>query len=89
MSLKLPPETHSVRTLIDFDYIASLGTMAGRSRLVSFPLARAGARTAMADDPAIKSVNAVCLRHDGELWLVEFKRLTFKKLWSFGNLSSM
>ena len=62
-------------------YVSSL-SMAGQ-RPASFTEAVRAARTALETDHA-KTVKTVCLKADGDLWMIEVTRKTWRKVWNFG-----
>lgn len=87
MSLILPPQTHAARELIDLGLLASLGEVENRMKLPTLREAKAGAARTFAGDRAIRQVNMLVLRADGNLELIGFgPRGGRKTLWKFGQL---
>lgn len=84
MSLQLPTISHAARTAVNdaLPYVATLKSPG--SRLATFPEAVRGARKSLDSDNAVKSINYVCLRANGELWLIEISRKSWKQVWNFG-----
>ena len=82
MSLKMPAAGHPCREMFDTEDLVRA--------LPSFPLARRHASDTIKRDPKlIKSVNSLCLRADGEVWLVTFRvnregYTSHKRVWNFG-----
>uniref|UniRef100_A0AAU8KTW7 Uncharacterized protein n=1 Tax=Pseudomonas phage vB_PaeS_FBPa53 TaxID=3231242 RepID=A0AAU8KTW7_9VIRU len=87
MSLILPPQTHAARELIDLDLLASLGEVENRMKLPTLREAKTSAARTFAGDRAIRQVNMLVLRADGNLELIGFgPRGGRKTLWKFGQL---
>lgn len=87
MSLILPPQTHAARELIDMEQLASLGDVQNRMKLPTLCEAKASAARTFAGDRAIRQVNMLVLRADGNLELIGFgPRGGRKTLWKFGQL---
>ncbi|QAX99434.1 hypothetical protein PaSz4_56 [Pseudomonas phage PaSz-4] len=87
MSLILPPQTHAARELIDLGLLASLGEVENRMKLPTLREAKASAARTFAGDRAIRQVNMLVLRADGNLELIGFgPRGGRKTLWKFGQL---
>ncbi|XAO41095.1 hypothetical protein [Pseudomonas phage vB_Pae_HLL23] len=87
MSLILPPQTHAARELIDLGLLASLGEVENRMKLPTLREAKASATRTFAGDRAIRQVNMLVLRADGNLELIGFgPRGGRKTLWKFGQL---
>lgn len=87
MSLILPPQTHAARELIDLGLLASLGEVENRMKLPTLREAKASAARSFAGDRAIRQVNMLVLRADGNLELIGFgPRGGRKTLWKFGQL---
>ncbi len=87
MSLILPPQTHAARELIDMGLLASLGEVENRMKLPTLREAKASAARTFAGDRAIRQVNMLVLRADGNLELIGFgPRGGRKTLWKFGQL---
>ena len=87
MSLILPPQTHAARELIDLGLLASLGEVENRMKLPTLREAKASAAWTFAGDRAIRQVNMLVLRADGNLELIGFgPRGGRKTLWKFGQL---
>lgn len=87
MSLILPPQTHAARELIDMGLLASLGEVENRMKLPTLREAKASAARTFAGDRAIRQVNTLVLRADGNLELIGFgPRGGRKTLWKFGQL---
>ena len=63
-------------------YVNSL-SMAGQ-RPATFAESVRAARKVLETDHATKTVKTVCLRADGELWMIEVTRKTWRKIWNFG-----
>jgi hypothetical protein len=53
-------------------------------RPVTFAESVRAARKVLETDHAKKTVKTVCLRADGELWMIEVTRKTWRKIWNFG-----
>lgn len=87
MSLILPPQTHAARELIDLGLLASLGEVENRMKLPTLREAKASAARTFAGDRAVRQVNMLVLRADGNLELIGFgPRGGRKTLWKFGQL---
>ncbi|WP_174834415.1 hypothetical protein [Staphylococcus aureus] len=87
MSLILPPQTHAARELIDMGLLASLGEVENRMKLPTLREAKASAARTFAGDRAVRQVNMLVLRADGNLELIGFgPRGGRKTLWKFGQL---
>ncbi len=87
MSLILPPQTHAARELIDLGLLASLGEVENRMKLPTLREAKTSAARTFAGDRAIRQVNMLVLRADGNLELIGFgPRGGRKTLWKFGQL---
>jgi len=88
MSLALPTSSSPLRQLFDVADLAALASPSNRAQLSTFRGTVQSAKSFFAGEPAAKSLNAVTLRANGELWLVEVKRSgAWRKLWNFGQLS--
>lgn len=82
--LALPVTASPLRELFDVADLVALGTK--KASPASFAIAKLGAQRAFSDS-AVRSVNSICIRASGELWLVQFgPRGGHKKLWNFGKL---
>ena len=62
-------------------YVNTL-SMAGQ-RPATFAEAVRAAR-ALLETNHVKTVKTVCIRADGDLWMIEVTRKTWKKVWNFG-----
>ncbi len=85
--IRLPLPSHPARAIIDesINEIVEICDPKNRSRWVMFNDARYSAARTFKSDPAIKSVQSVCLWANDELWLVRFgPRGGYKKIWNFG-----
>ena len=88
MSLALPLATSPLRQLFDVADLAEMASPANRSKLPNFRQSLNSAKDFFAVETSAKALNAVTLRANGELWLVEVKRSgAWRKLWNFGQLS--
>lgn len=86
--LSLPLASSPLRQLFDVADLAALASPSNRAQLPTFRQTVQSAKSFFAGEHAAKSLNAVTLRANGELWLVEVKRSgTWRKLWNFGQLS--
>lgn len=77
--LRLPAADSPLRQMFSVEDLAL--------RLGSVPLFRDAMRSAAAmfEDRAVSSVNLVCRRMDGEIWLVQVgPKGGWKRLWNFG-----
>lgn len=87
MSLILPPKGHPAREMIDIQHIASLGDVQNQFRLPTIRQVKENAARAFAADPAIRRVNSLVLRANGNLDLISFgPRGGAKTMWKFGRL---
>lgn len=87
--LSLPLSSSPLRQLFDVADLAALASPSNRAQLSTFRQTVQSAKEFFAGETSAKSLNAVTLRADGELWLVEVKRSgAWRKLWNFGQLSS-
>lgn len=87
MSLRLPLSSSPIRELFDVRHLADLAAPANRSKLLGFRETILSARRTMESDKAIRSVHSICLRADGELWLIRVgPKGGWKKVWNFGKL---
>jgi hypothetical protein len=84
MSLSLPSSSSSAYQAVQdsLPYVATLKNPGIRP--VTFPEAVRGARNVLANDQAAKAVTSVCLRANGELWMIQTTRKTWKRVWNFG-----
>jgi len=81
--LNFPIKTSELRDLFDVSDLVSWRT------LPTFPQALRGARATVAGDPAIAAVNSICLRANGDVWLIKVgPRGGWRRLWNFGNPSN-
>lgn len=88
MSLALPTSSSPLRQLFDVADLAALASPSNRAQLPTFRQTVQSAKSFFAVETSAKSLNAVTLRANGELWLVEVKRSgAWRKLWNFGQLS--
>ena len=86
--LSLPPTASPIRGLFDLHDLADLAAPSNRAKLPTFRQAVVSARASMKADTAIRSVNMICLRATGHLWLIEFRHSgSWKKVWDFGALA--
>lgn len=80
MSLSLPLKNSPLRNLFEIDILITW------KDLPTFREAKLSAMSFMLKETGAKSVNSICIRSTGEIWLVRFgKRGGWKKLWNFGN----
>jgi hypothetical protein len=86
MSLLLPASDSPLRELFDVRDLANLDNAEGRASIATFRQALDGGREFLAGYMGAKSVNSICLRADGELWLIEVTRKTWRRKWNFGKL---
>jgi hypothetical protein len=87
MSLSLPLSDNPIRALFDVAHLAELADFANRSKLRGFRETILSARRIMTDDKTVRAVHSVCLRADGELWLIRVgPKGGCKKVWNFGKL---
>jgi hypothetical protein len=85
--LRLPPVSSPVRSLVDVDALAQLGTERAWSTLPTFPEACRKAVEFLAAEPAARRVHTLCLRASGELWLVAVgPRGGWRRVWNFGEV---
>ena len=79
--LKFPAPGHVLNDEIDPLFIADQWR-----RMPSFPDAVRSARAHMERDGAlVKSVNTLCLRANGHIWLIRVTPAAWSKRWDFGN----
>lgn len=78
--LKFPAPGHVLSEEIDPLFIADQWR-----RMPSFPDAVRNARALMERDPQAKSVNSLCLRANGHIWLIRVTPAAWSKRWDFGN----
>lgn len=84
MPCRLPSPESPLRAHFTEREIADMRAL---RRFVTFREAHLDAERAMRNDPSIRSMHTVCLRADGELWLVRFgPRGGWKREWNFGQL---
>lgn len=85
MSLRLPPSGHPTRELFEVKQLAEAEQQRFRNLPTFRDAVRAG-RDFLKRDKAARSVHSLCLRADGELWLIRVgNRGGFDKVWNFGN----
>ena len=83
--LSLPATQSHLRSL--FNVVDLVEMHQDKTKLSGFKQAKFSAEKLMQDDPAIRSVNSICLRANGQLWLVQFNKTgSWKKLWNFGEI---
>lgn len=77
--LKLPAQTSELREMFDISALVNYRSLPTFRQVVT------ACRDAAQDVGAV-SANGLCLRADGEIWLVQVgKRGAWKRLWNFGN----
>ena len=87
MSLKLPASSSPLRELFDIADLAALADIQARTKLPTLQQAKMTARNVFATDNAVKQVNMLVIRANGELHLMKFgPKGGTKKLWNFGVL---
>jgi len=80
MSLLLPLSSSELRDLFD------VADLVNYSALPTYPRAVSGCRASVAGDKRVRSVQSVCIRANGDIWLIRVgKRGAVKRLWNFGN----
>jgi len=80
MSLLLPYPTSEIRAMFDFSDLVNWG------RLPKFRDALQASIDFLGRVPGERSVNALCLRADGRVWLIRVgRRNGWRKVWDFGN----
>lgn len=86
MSFPLPPHSHPAREAMgDIAHLVEVLAPANVGKLPCFREAVAKARRQIAETPAVRAINIVCLRADDERWLVRVgRRGGWKRLWNFG-----
>jgi hypothetical protein len=84
--LRLPATGSKTRELIDLEFLGSLASFETRMKLPTFRQALASARAHLAAEKGVRSINSYTLRADGELWLIQTSRNSWKCLWNFGVL---
>ena len=87
MSLKLPASSSPLRELFDVADLAALADVKNRLKLPNLQQAKFTARNIFSSDNAIRQVNMLVIRANGELHLMKFgPKGGTKKLWNFGVL---
>jgi hypothetical protein len=86
--LRLPVIGNKTRELIDLEFLGSLASAETRLKLPTFRQSLASARTYLSAEKGVRSINSYTLRADGELWLIQVSRKSWKCLWNFGALIS-
>jgi hypothetical protein len=82
--LKMPSTNHPTRELFETQQVVDL--MADPMKAVPFPETIRKAQAFLAAESAAKSVNALCLRANGQLWLVRVTTKSWVRKWNFGQL---
>lgn len=86
--LSLPLASSPLRQLFDVADLAEMAAPKNRHQLPTFRQTVESAKSFFAGEPSAKSLAAVTLRANGELWLVEVKRSgAWRRRWNFGQLS--
>ncbi|NOY60280.1 MAG: hypothetical protein GXO75_15325 [Calditrichaeota bacterium] len=76
--LRLPQQNSPLRKLFSIDDLLA-------DRFPTFREAKLSAQKMFKSDPAIKAVNIILQRANGEIWLVKFgPKSGWKKIWNFG-----
>lgn len=84
MSLRLPTADDSRRDFIDIAYLAEMGAT---KRFPTFREALSSARRTVAADFTIREAHSICMRADGEVWLIRVGiKGGWRKVWNFGKL---
>lgn len=86
MSLRLPLQDSKARELFDVAHLAEITSPENRSNL---PTYRESIRRALCAfvEPGVKAVHTICLRADGELWLIRVgPKGGVRREWNFGKL---
>ena len=87
MSLKIPASSSPLRELFDVADLAALADIQVRVKLPTLPQAKMSARNTFANDSALRQVNMLVIRANGELHLTALgPRGGVKRLWNFGKL---
>lgn len=87
MSLVLPAADSPLRELFDLNELAKLGAVSELIKLPSHLSAKRSAARTFASDRAVRKVNVLVLRANGELWLEQFGPLGgWACLWNFGKV---
>lgn len=81
----LPPADHKAREFMgDIAHVAEVLAPGNRALVPTFPEARAVAKRMFANG-AVKRVFSICMRADGEFWLISVgARGGWRKEWNFG-----
>jgi hypothetical protein len=78
MSLALPPAESPIRKMFD------IMDLVNYKSLPSFQSALIGCRDFMASNPEAKSTNSVCVRANGQIWLISVGRKGgWKRIFNF------
>ena len=90
MSLRLPPQASPVRELFAIEDLAALADPAARRALPTFRGLLHSLQEFVLNDERVSSAAGICLRADGELWLIRvFPTRTscrWARAWNFGKL---
>ena len=85
--LHLPSSSSPLRSLFDVAELAKMAAPSARRNMPTFRDARLKAPAFFAGEPSARSLNAIVVRADGQLWLVRFGRKGgWRRLWNFGQL---
>ncbi|MCW2764017.1 MAG: hypothetical protein JWR85_4218 [Marmoricola sp.] len=80
MALKFPKPDHAIMGEIDPDMITN-----DWRKLCGFRDALMGARAYLQREKAAKDISVLCLRANGNIWLIKVTREAWSKRWDFGN----
>lgn len=87
MSLALPLAGTAVRELFDVRTLVEMTLPQNRAKLATFRSAVLSAKRYIAENAGARSVHSICLRANGELWLIKVgARGGWSKVWNFGTL---
>lgn len=85
MSLKLPPTDSATRGLFDVRDLAAFGHPSNRTAPgTGFRDTLISSRDFLLRNPDVKLLHAFAFRANGDLWLVEITRKTWRRKWNFG-----
>lgn len=88
MSLRLPLAGSKTRELIDLEFLGTLGSVENRMKLPTFRESLNQARAHLQAERVARSIISYTLRANGELWLIQVTRKSWKRVWNFGALVS-
>lgn len=81
MAFKLPPPDHQIWTTIDRQCLERWRELPGFRRALTV------AREFIAEDKAVHSLQVLCLRANGEVWLIWVgPKGGWRRRWNFGSL---